>query len=137
MTYDQFLAALCLWREARNCSPAALAGIWHVILNRLCDPQHRWPRTIPQIILQHAQFSSFLQSDPNVVKFPVDDGGPDWQAWLKCRGVVADPRSADLSDGATNYENEPIEPVDKRPLWAKANPDKLTATIDGVRFYRL
>jgi hypothetical protein len=48
---------------------------------------------------------------------------------------VTDPRGADLSNGATNYENEPTEPVDKRPAWATT--DKLTATIDGIRFYRL
>jgi hypothetical protein len=101
----------------------------------MLDPKQRWPRTIPGIILEHAQFSSFLASDPNVTKFPLDDGGPDWKAWLKCCAVVTDPRSADLSNGATNYENEPTEPEDKRPAWAKENP--VTATIDGIRFYRL
>ena len=126
------MAALCLWREGRDRSPNALAAIWHVILNRLCDPAQRWPRTVPGVILQHAQFSSFLASDPNVTKFPLNDGGPDWKAWLKCCAAVTDPRSADLSNGATNYEDEPTDPWTsgrcgprKTP---KSSPRRLTAS---------
>ena len=132
MTYEQFLSALCLWREARGSSLPALTAIYHVILNRVADPAHRWPRTIPGAILQPYQFSSFLKSDPNVTKFPIDDGSADWKAWLDCCLAVSTLIGGDPTRGATNYES--CAP-DALPPWA--DPSKLTVTIGPFRFYRL
>ncbi len=132
MSYDQFISALCLWRESRGSSKAALAGIWSVLRNRVDDPRHRWPRSLPGVILQHAQFSSFSALDPNSVKFPIPDSGADWQAWLDCVDVVTAPIGGDSTDGATNYHS--CEPGNF-PAWA--DPEKLTATIGPFRFYRL
>lgn len=137
MTYEQWLAALCIWREARGASIQAMHAIWWVIQNRANDPAKRWPRTIAGVILQPAQFSSFSRGDNNSVKFPAPpiDGAapsPDWSAFLNCQIAVSTDLGGDPTGGATNYESEPIE---ARPAWA--DPDKLTATIGPFRFYKL
>jgi spore germination cell wall hydrolase CwlJ-like protein len=137
MTYDDFMLALCIWREGRGQSKAALSGIAAVVRNRANQPG-RWPNTIPGVILQHAQFSSFNSTDPNSAKFPIPPSGAhfspfgDWQAWLDCLEVVSGSPS-DPTAGATNYES--IEDPAKRPEWAE--PSRMTAQIGAFRFYRL
>lgn len=138
MSYDEWLAALCIWREARGESLAAKTGVWHVIQNRTADEQRRWPRTIAGVILQHAQFSSFLQSDPNCVRFPIQPMPPqtasaDWDAFLDCQTVVESPLNADPTQGANSYESLPEGA--KRPAWATV--EALTCQIGAIRFYRI
>ena len=138
MTYDQWLACLAIWREARGVSMAAKTAIWHVIQNRTLDAQRRWPRTIPGVILQHAQFSSFLQSDPNVTRFPIpptpgQDASADWLAFLDCQTVVESPLNADPVGGANMYHSF-TDPA-QYPSWTREA--KLTATIGGISFYVL
>jgi Cell Wall Hydrolase len=137
MTYEQWLAALCLWREARGASVEALTAIWFVIVNRSQDAKLRWPRTIPGVILQFRQFSSFNAGDPNATKFPSpplpgNPASPDWSAFLKCQEAVTTQLGSDLTNGATNYESEPPNQL---PDWA--DPAKLTVTIAPFRFYKL
>lgn len=133
MTYDQWLLALCLWREARGCSIEALTGIAAVIRNRALDKQGRWPRDTAGVILQPAQFSSFNTGDPNSLKFPRPAlKSPDEAAWQMCTQVALATLTPDPTDGATNYESEPL---DKLPKWA--NPLRLTVTIPPFRFYKL
>ena len=130
MTYEQFMGALCLWREGRGCTPAALTGIWWVIQNRTKDK--RFPSTIPGVILQPFQFSSFNPSDPSISKFPMDNGSLDWVAWGKCMDVVTSTLGGDPTNGATNYEScSPGE----LPEWA--DPSKMTVQIGPFRFYKL
>lgn len=137
MNYEQWLAALAIWREARGESLQAKTGVWHVIQNRANDEHRRWPRSIAGVILQHAQFSSFLQSDPNCVRFPIpsQDGAEslDWKAFLDCQTVVESPLNADPTEGANMYESLPDGA--KRPTWAE--PIKMTVQIGAIRFYRI
>ena len=133
MNYDQFMGALCLWREGRGQSKVALTGVWYVIQNRAADAKKRWPQTIPGVILQHAQFSSFLQSDPNVTKFPLPGSTQDWRAWLDCLDVVTVPIGGDPTNGANHYESLP--PDAHKPDWA--DPEKISARIGSFRFYKL
>lgn len=133
MSYNQLMGALCLWREARGLPDEALIAIWWVLFNRITDAKKRWPRTIAGVVTQHAQFSSFSQNDTNCVKYPQDDGSPDWNAWLRCLQVVMTTAMAnDPTGGANHYEN--CNP-DQLPLWADAS--KLTLTIGTLRFYKL
>lgn len=131
MNYDCFIAALCLWREARGSSAHAMSGVYHVLLNRASDPKKRWPKQVHQVVLQRLQFSSFNHDDPNSSKFPIDDGGPDWKAWLQACEVVMDSLGGDPTNGATNYHSEMPVP----PKWA--DPDKITAEIGPFTFYKL
>lgn len=131
MTYDQFLGALCLWREARGASMSAKAAIWQVILNRVADK--RWPNTIHDVVTQPLQFSSFNATDVNVTAWPTERHPLDWQAWLDCQSVVALTIGGDPTNGATNYESLPD--TVKKPSWC--DPAKITATIGPFRFYKL
>jgi len=132
LTYEDWLLALCLWREARGSSPDSLTAIKHVILNRANDPQKRWPSAIPSVILQHYQFSSFNAGDPNSTKFPLPNGSSDWTAFLSCVSVATQP-SIDPTSGANCYES--LSPDQTKPAWAQA--DKITYTSGPFRFYKL
>lgn len=142
-SYDLFMGALGVWREGRGASPAGKAGIWAVILNRVADP--RFPDTVPEVLLQHAQFSSFGAGDPNAVLFPVASHWIDWKSFLECQTVVSTPLLADPTGGATHYHSIPDVGFSYRdssgrlhtlmpPAWA--DPTKLTATIGPFRFYK-
>jgi hypothetical protein len=141
LTYDQWISALCLWREARSATLPAIAGIYHVILNRSQDPHNRWPKTIPGVICQHLQFSSFNAGDPNAVKFPMppasSGGAPtaDWTAWLNCVVVVTAPLGADPVGGATNYYSLRGGLPNIPPAWA--DPAKKICEIGVFQFYKL
>ena len=117
----------------------AKTGVWHVIQNRAADPERRWPRTIAGVILQHAQFSSFLQSDPNCVRFPIpvvpgQSASADWNAFLDCQAIVGSPLNADNTQGATFYESYPAPPDPVKMPWF--SPANLTCQIGAIRFYR-
>lgn len=131
MNYEQWLACIALWREARGQSLAAMRAIWWVIQNRATDPAKRWPRTIAAVILQPFQFSSFNHDDPNATKFPSPGNPADWQAFLNAQAAVSAPGD-DPTSGANSYESEP---PDKLPKWADAA--KITLTEGPFRFYRL
>lgn len=139
MNYDQWLAALCLWREARGETMATKNAIWHVIQNRAADEQRRWPRTISGVIQQHHQFSSMsFAGDPNLVAWPVEpipgqQGSDDWKAYLDCQTVVESPLNADPTNGANAYES--LVPGVGRPSWASTQA--LVLEIGNTRFYRL
>ena len=129
MTYDQFMEALCLWREARGASMPAKQGVLSVIRNRVADK--RFPNTSAGVIVQPWQFSSFNDSDPNSKRWPLP--GPEWQAWLDCLAVVNAPLGGDPTDGATNYESLPDGMA--KPKWA--DEAKFTCKIGPFSFYRL
>ena len=112
LTYDQWLTAICLWREARGESKRAIRAIYWVIQNRVLDS--RWPRTHAEVILQPKQFSSFMAGDPNSSRFPTPSSGRDWDAYWTCVEVVQDP-GTDPTGGANHYESCPD---DHEPRWA-------------------
>ena len=136
LTYDLWLAALCIWREARGTTLTAMRAIWWVIQNRANDAQNRWPKDTATVILQARQFSSFNQGSPDAL-FPEPPKlptlvSPDWTAFLNCQAVVS-AESADPTNGANFYESLP--PDAPKPDWA--DPANLTVTIGTIRFYRL
>lgn len=133
MTYDQFLEALCLFREARGVSMAAKAAVLAVIRNRASDSANRWPKTTADVVTQPKQFSSFNASDPNVTKWPTPRIPVEWSAWQDCMTVVETPLTADPTDGANHYHSLPDGSV--LPSWA--DPAKLTVTIGPFKFYKL
>jgi hypothetical protein len=135
MTYDQFMLALCLWRESRS-HPEAYSAIKHVILNRAARrklPVHR-------VILQPWQFSSFNALDANSSKFPQDNQGADWRAWLQAVNCVTSD-TEDPTSGADHYHDQSIEPPVRAWLGAGRRREELTARqtarIGPFTFYRL
>ena len=136
-TYQPFLQALCLWREARGQSDEAKRAILHVILNRAA---HKFRGTDPaSVILWPLQFSSFNSGIGSVSAFPVPPssarpGNPlDWKAWLDCCLVVDSP-GEDQTGGAVMYHSYPAG-SSNWPAWASS--DKQTAHIGPFWFYKV
>jgi hypothetical protein len=132
--YPYFLAALCVWREARGQSIEARRGVWWVLQNRVGKLGFR--PSLTRVVLQPFQFSSFNAHDPNVTKFPNEAVPLDWQAWQEILDIAESP-DADPTGGAVYYESFPLEQLDAiraRDPWFAA--DKMTVQIDAVRFYR-
>lgn len=139
MNYELWLAALCIWREARGCPKTVKEGVWHVMLNRTTDEQRRWPRTIAGVILQHEQFSSFNAGDPNAIRFPIPPVPPDntvsqdWNSFTEAQSLVAAPPGDDPTLGANCYESLPVDAP--KPKWA--TPEAMTAHLGTIRFYKI
>jgi spore germination cell wall hydrolase CwlJ-like protein len=131
---EEYLLALCIWREARSASVAAWLGIYWVIQNRIGKPGFR--PSLSRVILQPFQFSSFNKNDPNVTRFPIKAKTPDWTTWTRIRELIVAP-GPDPTFGALFYESFP---VDKLPEIRQHQPwfsaAKQTAKIGPFRFYR-
>ncbi len=131
---DSFLCRLCLYREARGESLAAKAAVLAVIRNRANDPKNRWPKTLAQVVTQHAQFSSFNANDPNVIRWP--EPPPvgwvaDWQAWLDCATVYDAPLTASAV-GSAQYYCDVSEPLDAFAV-SILGPGKTAADLEACR----
>lgn len=128
--YDRFIAALCLWREARGTAATGLDpmnGVLWVIYNRTLDK--RWPDTISRVVTERLQFSSFNLGDPNATLFPLAAD----KSWIAALSVVAGPAAVDPTLGANSYHS--FDDVRLFPKWAL--PEKLTVKIGPFRFYKL
>lgn len=141
LTYDQFLEALCLYREARGESKAAKAAVLAVIRNRAADPKGRWPKTTGSVVTQPYQFSSFNKNDPNVTAWPKPSDVANWLAFCDCVDVVQVPLTADPTGGANFYHDTSIQPPYAAWLGKESSLDDLlrlkTVEIGRLRFYRL
>jgi len=102
-----FLAALCVWREARGESREGKRAVWNVIKNRCADL--RWPDNLADVVTQPYQFSSFNTFDSNASKWPhsVDE------SWLESVDVVMKDEG-DNTNGAVYYFASYIKP----PYWS-------------------
>lgn len=139
LTYEQWLAAVCIWREARGQSMPAMHGIYQVMRNRAEDEKKRWPRSIAGVIMQRLQFSSMTApGDANLVKFPVPPlpnvANMDWDAFTRAMLVVESPLQADNTGGANHYESCEFAGIPK-PSWAKE--EKITVRLGPFNFYKL
>lgn len=130
MTYDQFITALAVWREARGECREARRGVYHVIANRM----RLRNKTAVQVCLEPKQFSCFLAGDPNATRLPNPAHPADWQAWQDIAQLVQDEETQQCPDPtgrATHY----LSPLPKPPSWA--DPSKITAKLGNLTFYRL
>lgn len=141
MNEDQFMAALAIYREARNQSAAAKAAVFAVMRNRAADSKARWPRTLWSVVLQKRQFSSFNADDPNAAVFPRRENMLEWAAWRECVNVVQTPLLADPTEGANHYHDISIPPPFTAWLGKSAKLADLvklqTVAIGAFRFYKL
>lgn len=126
--YEQFLAGIALYREARGESKAARAAVLAVIINRAAIKK----TTLDRIILAPWQFSSFNAKDPNAVAWPDRTKPLDWAAYLDCCAAVngAMELYADPTGGATHYYDDSIA----KPAWATQMEFK--GKIGRFNFYK-
>ncbi len=143
LSESQFVAALCLWREARGESLAGKHAVFCVIRNRAEDARKRWPSTLWGVVLQKSQFSSFNANDPNVSLWPSESNYNDWLAWKDCLGVVdrLGALQADPTNGANHYHDVRIAPPWRAWLGAASSAtdleSKLSYQIGRLKFYKL
>lgn len=121
------LLALCVWREARGEGQAAKRGVVDVITNRCkMAPREGFHATIAGNVLKPWAFSSFMDGDPNSVKYPRFND----PSWYECQSAAAD-IEADSTGGAVFYFSKPL--TQPPAAWG---PVTHTATIGGLQFYR-
>ena len=132
-SFDLFVYALCVWREARNSHEGMVAVAW-VIKNRLLTG--KWGATIADVVEDKLQFSSMTAlGDPGTVIWPnTFTSKADMTAWKDalqiCQQVATAGQAEDITNGSTYYFAESIP----KPSWADAMT--LVATIGGQQFYR-
>ena len=139
LSYEDWLTALTIWREARGESDAARLGVLWVIHNRVANPGFR--PSVPRVILQPAAFSSMTNhGDPETVAWPVDapTTHADWKAFQDCVVLVQSGLGdTDPTSGSVFYESYPIDKLEairaEMPWFSAA---KLAAQIGRLRFYR-
>lgn len=130
------LLALCIWREARGESIAAKTGVAHVILNRCAmSPAQGFEPTIEGNILKPWAFSSFMDGDPNSVKYPEPEDqyllrelDPSWTDSL----AVARTPGEDPTGGAVFYFSAPL--TDPPAAWGSV---EVSTVIGGLTFCRI
>lgn len=122
------IKALCVWREAQNCSDAARQAVLSAINNRVAK-HFMGGFTAAEVILKKFQFSSFNWNDINAQKFPHPTDVKGWGAWLAI-GAMVEANPPDNTNGADSYFDKSIQP----PVWA--TPDKLVAVIEPFHFYK-
>ena len=128
MTYELFMLALCIWREASNQSHAAKVGVGRVIGNRAAHPAW-WGRTIVEVIVHKWQFSGMTAAgDPNLIRWPTEED-PSWADAQAAAKESLDVNSTDSTNGAVDYFTAPLTAPP-----AEWGPVTITATIDGVTF---
>lgn len=120
------LLALCIWREARGESLNAKLGVAWTIRNRCAmAPAQGFKPDITGNILHPWAFSSFMEGDPNAVRYP-NPYDPSWQQSLQ----AARSAEADVTNGAVFYFSRPLLAP---PLaWGLV---RHTATIGGLQFW--
>jgi len=129
MTYAQFMAALCVWREARGEESAAQAGVAWSIINR--TSKSAWWNgnkggDYVAVVMFPAQYSSMtILKDPNTIKFPASND-PVWPAI--CNLFTNTPQ--DPTGGATSYYSTDIP----EPSWAAEMT--FTVQIGAFRFFK-
>lgn len=138
-TFDDYapvLYAIALWREARNQSDIARAGVAWVIRNRANSKNEGFPNTPLEVILQKNAFSSFNSTDPNSHELPDPKIPADWMAFQHCCYTVDNLGLADPTGGAVFYESEPeadLPAIRAKSPWFAA--DKMTVQLGAIRFY--
>lgn len=142
LSESQFVAALCLWREARGESLAGKHAVFCVIRNRAGDSRKRWPSSLWGVVLQKWQFSSFNAGDPNSALWPSEANPDDWVQWKMCLAVAnGEGLQGDPTQGANHYHDVSISPPFRAWLGPTATAadlaTKLVYEIGRLKFYKL
>lgn len=124
---DEFMLALCAWRENRHGQVAGMTSVMNVVMNRVYKN-----KTSPYSeVTRFEQFSSITApGDIQLGLWPkVDDRS--WQIAQTLASHAVQNVLADITGGATSYYALSME---KPPEWAAAMVE--TAIIAGQRFMK-
>ncbi|HEY8880121.1 MAG TPA: cell wall hydrolase [Roseateles sp.] len=128
---DRGVLVRTVWGEARGEPREGMAGVAHVVLNRV-RAQRYWGRTISAVCLKPYQFSCWNADDPNrtkLLQLAVDDTRA--QEVREVVDAVIGNRLGDPTDGATHYHNRWMA---RPPRWVQGRaPCRL---IGNHAFYK-
>lgn len=124
---EQYLLALCMWREARGETPLGQILVGQVIINRRNDKRKRWPNSIAGVVTQKLQFSAFNRNDPNSTLFPVSSDSVFDFCWHAAGMLLA---ASKPITPANHYHAGSVS-----PKWA--DPAKITNREGNHVFYCL
>lgn len=140
-TEDVDVLARTIWGEARGESRAGREAVACVVMNRARialahwrrkRSRYWWGKTPSEICRKHAQFSCWLQSDPNRTRMlAVTAEDPVFAECLEIARQAIAGELPDRTNGATHYINARLA----SPKWARGETS--TAVIDHHTFYRL
>jgi spore germination cell wall hydrolase CwlJ-like protein len=85
LSYEEWLIALCMWREARGNGHDGMLAVNWVIRNRVRMAATK--TTAYSVITRPSQFSSFNAKDANASQFP----NPSNPEWVQACGIVTQP----------------------------------------------
>lgn len=129
MTYEQFIAALTIWREGSGVSHDARLGMYHTIRNRVAKPGW-WGNDLVSVCTKPYQYSSMTAlGDPNLKRWPVKGES----TFVDCMAIVSASVLMDVTGGATHYYTVPLTAPPKE--WGQNV--KETMVINGVHFCQL
>ncbi len=142
--YQLIMLALCLWREARGCTPDEIAAVACSIRNRV-DRKYRGD-SYSAVVTAPAQYSSFPWFNPKakVPAFVIDmncitwpkPGNAEWDKFELCVSIaskVIDRATLDPTKGATHYYDSSLDA--NPPAWAKDPTSVHLIDIGKFRFW--
>lgn len=129
------ILARTLWGEARGEGTAGMQAVANVVLNRVRIAQERgkfwWGNTIIEVCQKPYQFSCWNRSDPSFRKLQaVDEKNLYFATALRLARRAMAGALEDLTDGATHYHADYVE-----PYWVRGQTP--VKTIGRHIFYKL
>ena len=127
---DEFMLALCIWREARGDGEEAMTAVGAVVRNRVVKASSSYYHEVTK----PWQFSSITaKGDPELGLYPQPTNTADWDAWQQAQSIaqgVMNGSIADPTNGAEFYYAITI------PLPSWGVDMTMTAQIGRQRFYK-
>jgi len=125
---DEFMTALCIWREARGVEGDGMIAVGCVIRNRA----RKHETTFYQEVVKSLQFSSITaKGDPQLTNFPKETDSQ----FISAQHITSQLQTldyADITGGATLYYDDSIE----FPSTWNRNAVVPTVKIGRLNFYK-
>lgn len=124
---DQFVLALCAWRENRHGQEPGMQSVMNVIVNRVAKNSS----SVYAEAVKFEQFSSITApSDPQLAIWP-SENDPQWLLAQALSTKALSNVLPDITGGALSYVAVSLEP---KPRWCSLMTE--TATIAGQVFFK-
>lgn len=120
------LTALCLYRETRGTSDEAQAAVATVILNRAGGKIDK----LLDVITKAGQFSSMTSPKNTQLVIWPKANDPEWHRCLAVVHAMATGELSSIVGKADHFHDTSVN-----PSWA--DPSKMVAAIQNLRFYQL
>lgn len=129
---DDFMLALCMWREASGEGPEGMKAVGCVVRNRVL--RNGGTSSYYREVVRPMQFSSLTApGDPGLIRYPHVTNPVDMDGWRMCQEFAKEIMAGTIPDstgGATYYYAVTI------PLPSWAEKMTMTCQIGKHKFYK-